>query len=83
MKLYMEPITVTLRDEIPRCIEWRGSPYMVVSMIDEWVASGEWWGRAYQRYYLLLETDRGILEVFRSDPRNTGASEWHLSRMYD
>lgn len=89
MKLYLEPITMTFRHGTPHYLEWRGQCYTVLKLMDRWTAEGSWWHEPYRRLYLLLETDRGIIEVFRA---GTGtepgvavgwAVGWKLSRIYD
>lgn len=86
MKLYREPepITIAFHHGTPRYVEWRGATYTVVRLAKRWMAEGRWWHEPYRRLYLELETDRGILEVFRDQNETAGwVVGWKLSRIHD
>ena len=85
MKLLMEPIDVATGKPStssappvsPTAFCWRGRLYEVETVLEEWSARGDWWGKEERRTYYLLMTTNGVLEIFR------GREGWMLSRIYD
>jgi hypothetical protein len=47
-------------------------------VLDSWVLQSRWWGREEKRVYYCLDTDRGVIEIYRSDEfGQTGVSGAH------
>lgn len=78
MKLLLEPIDVSLDNNLPQVICWRGGTYPVERILDNWSSRGPWWGCDEFRSYLLLMTTNGVMEIFHSS-----ISGWTLSRIFD
>lgn len=49
MKLFLEPIDVQVRDDLPAALEWRGCAYRVEEILQEWTWRGRWWTDALLR----------------------------------
>ena len=59
-------IEVDLQNGAPRRIRYDRRTYRVRRVLDFWVVQSRWWGREEHRLYYRLETDRGIIEVYRA-----------------
>ena len=62
---------------VPTAFCWQGRLFEVETVLEEWSARGEWWGKEDRREYFLLMTQNGVMEIFR------GTSGWMLSRIFD
>ena len=60
------PIDVDLQNGAPRRIRHDRRTYRVRRVLDFWVVQSRWWGLEEHRLYYRLETDRGIIEVYRA-----------------
>lgn len=67
MKYVNAPISVEVRKGIPRRIRWGRRIYDVRQMLDFWILQSRWWGCEEKRVYFRLETDGGVMEVYREE----------------
>lgn len=67
MKFINTPVSVDARKGVPRRIRWDRSVYSVRRLLDFWILQSRWWGREEKRVYFRLETDGGVVEVYRMD----------------
>lgn len=66
MKSIQENIAVDARNRVPRRLRWDGRTYRVRRLLDYWILQTRWWGREEKRIYFRLETNRGVVEVYRA-----------------
>ena len=66
MKSIQEKIAVDARNRVPRRLRWENRTYRVRRLLDYWILQTRWWGREEKRIYFRLETNRGIVEVYRA-----------------
>lgn len=66
MKSINEAITVDACSGVPRRFRWAGRTYHTRKLLDYWILQTRWWGREERRIYFRLETDRGVVEVYRA-----------------
>lgn len=97
MKLYMEPIEVTISNGLPTALRWRNRHYRVHSVLEQWTYRGRWWTdppalEGDRRTYYRVLCDKAQLEIFRrggspqkEEPRPSRAASppWTLSRALD
>jgi hypothetical protein len=64
----------------PRQVEWGERTLRVKRMVECWVYQTRWWGEGpgERRVYYRLQTECGLVEVYRTNGR-----EWTLSRVAD
>ena len=77
MKSYNDPIQVQTQNGKPTIIQWRQNRYRVTRILDYWIIQNRWWHREERRIYMLLETNRATIEVYRTQ------SHWKLSKLID
>jgi len=77
MRQIHETVTVTLLNNVPATIVWRGTLHTVIAMLDSWSSRRAWWNNDEYRHYMLLHTTTAVLEVYRIH------STWILSRIAD
>lgn len=70
MKLYMEPIEVTLSNGVPIALRWRNQWYRVQGVPERWTYRGRWWTdpptlEGERRTYYRVLCDRASFEIFR------------------
>ncbi len=78
MKLLNTPITVEADGHILTRIYHGNEIITVRRRLDFWRLQSDWWHKEEVRTYQLLETDSGILEVYRD-----GEGRWVLARRQD
>ena len=64
--LKSDVIDVDLQNGSPRGIRLGKRVYRVRRVLDSWVLQTRWWGREEKRVYFRLDTDRGVIEIYRS-----------------
>jgi hypothetical protein len=47
---------------------------MVRRVLDFWILQSRWWGREEKRIYFRLETDGGVMEIYRTDASSRDAA---------
>lgn len=67
MKFVNAPISVDVHKGVPRRIRWGRHVYRVRRLLDYWILQSRWWGREVKRVYFRLETDGGVMEVYREE----------------
>lgn len=67
MKYVNAPISVEARKGIPRRLRWGRRVYDVRRLLDFWILQSRWWGREEKRVYFRLDTDGGVVEVYREE----------------
>ena len=67
MKFINVPVSVDARKGVPRRIHRGRRIYTVRRVVDFWILQSRWWGREEKRIYFRLETDGGVVEVYRTD----------------
>ena len=77
-RTYGEPVDVWVQDGKPARFAWRGRLYTVLSVLDHWVISREWWRR--QNPDLDTPAEREFWRVEASAGRNTQVSAYELRR---
>lgn len=65
MKSLNVPIHVDAKNGMPRRIRWGRRTYLVRKLLNYWVVQSRWWGREERRVCYRLETDGGVMEVYR------------------
>lgn len=65
MKFINAPASVDVHNGVPRQIRWARRTYRVRRLLDYWILQSRWWSREEKRVYFRLETDRGVVEVYR------------------
>lgn len=75
MKFINIPISVEARKGVPRQIRWSRRTYTVRRLLDFWILQSRWWAREEKRVYFRLETDQGVMEVYRGKWDEDGGSE--------
>ena len=84
MKRILAPIEVETQKGWPTRLTWEGRRLTVERPISYWVRESRWWmGRSEQRVYFRLQTDRGIVEIYRRQAGSDHHAEWVLVRMID
>ena len=73
MKFLNVPVSVEARKGVPCRIRWGRRTYTVRRLLDFWILQSRWWAAEEKRVYFRLETDRGVVEVFRADDRERQA----------
>lgn len=67
MKFLNVPIAVEARKGVPRRIRWGRRIYTVRRLLDFWILQSRWWAREEKRVYFRIETDQGVMEVYRGE----------------
>lgn len=67
MKFINVPISVEARKGVPRRIRWGRRTYTVRRLLDFWILQSHWWAREEKRVYFRIETDQGVMEVYRGE----------------
>lgn len=57
---------------VPHRFRWEGRTYRIRRLLDYWILQTRWWGREEKRIYYRLETNRGIVEVYRAAELRAG-----------
>jgi hypothetical protein len=70
-------IFVQCRKGWPAVIRAGRHTWPVQKVIDYWVIEGRWWAGPEKRIYFRVDTEGGVLEVYR------GAGEWVLTKRLD
>jgi hypothetical protein len=66
MKSINEPITVDARNGVPLRFQWGRRTYPIRKLLDYWILQTRWWGCEERRIYFRLETDAGVVDVYRT-----------------
>lgn len=77
MKRLLSPIQVETSKGWPVQLFWKDRTIRVHQPLDYWIRESRWWADAEKRVYFFLETDAGILEIYRA------GSTWILARRVD
>ncbi len=77
MKRINESAQVITENRRPKIVIWGKRRFTVTRVVDFWIRQSRWWGKEEKRVYLLLNTDHGLIEVYRRD------ETWILSRLFD
>ncbi len=75
MKFLNVPISVEARKGVPRRIRWGRRTYIVRRLLDFWILQSRWWAREEKRVYFRLETDQGVMEVYRGEGEDGGSGD--------
>lgn len=79
MKRRDEELHVRLEAQVPTEIARGRERYRVHETVEMWIVRGRWWGCETLRYYYLLATDLGLVEVMW----DTRMQAWMLVKVYD
>lgn len=79
MRRVNQPVSVEVEDSCPARISWSDDILHVEDLIKCWVHQTGWWNPSgdERRVYYRLQTDEGIVDVYRS------GTKWTLSRIVD
>lgn len=77
MKQRNEPAEVLIHQRHLRQLRWRRKTFFVHAALETWVARSRWWDTDERRHYFRLQTNRGVLEVYRI------GDQWFVSRIAD
>lgn len=80
MKYLNESITVDARNSVPYRFRWQGRTYRTRKLLDYWILQTRWWGREEKRIYFRLETNHGVMEVYRAAEFSTIEASSGVSR---
>jgi hypothetical protein len=79
MKRIEEPVEVEDRKGWPVRIRRGARDYRVRELVDVWIVQGRWWLDEEKRVYFRVLTDKGVMDVYRRDPKG----EWIMSKLAD
>lgn len=92
MKSINESIAVEARNGVPCRFRWGRHTYRTRNLLDYWILQSRWWGREERRIYFRVETDRGVMDVYRAEgsqgspepiPSRDASCRWVLSKIMD
>ena len=61
----------------PRIVRRGKRSYRVQKILDVWIYQSRWWSDEERRIYFRLWTNRGVMEIWRSE------GEWRMGKMLD
>ena len=91
-RTYGEPVDVWVQEDMPARFAWRGRLYTVLSVLDHWAASREWWQQRSPDLDRLAEREFWRVEASPGQHARAGAYElrhdlatgqWMLARVWD
>ena len=74
MKIINTSVSVDAHKGVPRRISRGKRIYTVRRVLDFWILQSRWWGYEEKRIYFRLETDGGVLEVYRAEASPAGGA---------
>ncbi|MFN4251846.1 MULTISPECIES: DUF6504 family protein [unclassified Deinococcus] len=80
MKAYQTEVQVDLRAGRPARLIWRGQPYPVQAVLDEWRYGGRWWLGEQPRTCYLVQAGALTAELHQEDGEG---GRWWLARLVD
>ena len=77
MKRVDRPVEAIVKKGWPSHIERESKVYITRQVVDFWIVQSRWWSKEERRIYFRLWTNRGTIEVYRSNDL------WVLSKLLD